>query len=133
MLQNKKHIFSQPRVTQAVLGFSRAEFEQLLPTFSACLIAHRHELKPDRIRRVGGGRKGDLPTDEDKLIYILLYLKLYPTYDALALVTISTRLVTEPLRAFRVSNNTVFCSLAAWFIARWTDCSRISMNKSCMV
>lgn len=87
MLQNKKHIFSQPRVTQAVLGVSRAEFEQLLPAFSACLIQYRIELKPDRIRKVGGGRKGDLPTDEDKLIYILLYLKRYPTYDALAVLT----------------------------------------------
>lgn len=87
MLQNKKHIFSQSRVTQAVLGVSRAEFERLLPTFSACLIQYRVELKPDRIRRVGGGRKGDLPTDEDKLLYILLYLKLYPTYDALAVLT----------------------------------------------
>jgi hypothetical protein len=36
---------------------------------------------------VGGGRKGDLPTDEDKLIFILLYFKLYPTYDALAVLT----------------------------------------------
>jgi DDE superfamily endonuclease/Helix-turn-helix of DDE superfamily endonuclease len=87
MLQNKKHIFSQPRVTQAVLGVSRAEFNQLLPTFSACLIAHRIELKTDRVRHVGGGRKGDLPTDEDKLLYVLLYLKLYPTYDALAVLT----------------------------------------------
>lgn len=87
MLQNKKHIFSQPRVTQAVLGVSQAEFEALLPTFSACLIAHRIELNPNRIRRIGGGRRGDLPTDEDKLLYILLYLKLYPTYDALAVLT----------------------------------------------
>lgn len=35
---------------------------------------------------MGGGRKGDLPTDEHKLLYILLYLKLYPTYDALAIL-----------------------------------------------
>lgn len=87
MLQNKKHIFSQSRVTQAVLGVSHIEFEQLLPTFSACLVQHRNELKPNRIRRVGGGRKGDLPTDKDKLLYVLLYLKLYPTYDALAVLT----------------------------------------------
>lgn len=87
MLQNKKHIFSQSRVTQAVLGVSQAEFEQLLPTFTQCLIQYRVELKPDRIRKVGGGRRGDLPTDEDKLLYILLYLKLYPTYDALAVLT----------------------------------------------
>ena len=87
MIQNKKQIFSQPRVTQAVLGISGAEFGRLLPTFSTCLIAHRAELKPDRIRKIGGGRKGDLPTDEDKLLYILLYLKLYPTYDAMAVLT----------------------------------------------
>lgn len=87
MLQNKQQIFSQSRVTQAVLGVSRSEFEQLLPTFAQCLIQRRNELKPDRIRRVGCGRKGDLPTDEDKLLFILLYLKLYPTYDALAVLT----------------------------------------------
>jgi hypothetical protein len=86
MLQNKKQIFSQPRITKAVLGVSADEFQGLLPAFSSCLIQHRNELKPDRIRRVGGGRRGDLPTDEDKLLYILLYLKIYPTYDALAVL-----------------------------------------------
>lgn len=63
------------------------EFNQLLPTFSQCLKDYRLKLKPDRKRKLGGGRKGDLPTDEHKLIYILLYLKLYPTYDALAVLT----------------------------------------------
>jgi len=38
------------------------------------------------LRKVGGGRKGDLPTNEDKLLYILMYMKLYPTYDALAII-----------------------------------------------
>lgn len=87
MLTNKKQIFSQPRVTKAVLGVTADEFYQLLPIFSQCLRAYRIQLKPDRIRAVGGGQKGDLPTDEDKLLYILLYLKLYPTYDALAVIT----------------------------------------------
>jgi DDE superfamily endonuclease len=86
MLQNKKQIFSQSRVTQAVLGVSIEEFYKLLPTFSQCLKEHRMQLKPKRKRAVGGGRKGDLPHDEDKLLYILLYLKLYPTYDALAVL-----------------------------------------------
>lgn len=71
----------------AVLGVTVDEFHKLLPTFSQCLTQHRIQLKPNRKRRVGGGRKGDLPTDEDKLLYILLYLKLYPTYDALAVLT----------------------------------------------
>ncbi len=47
----------------------------------------RHQLKPQRKRKVGGGRKGDLPTDEDKLLYILMYLKIYPTYDVLAVLS----------------------------------------------
>ena len=84
MLQNKKQIFSQPRVTMAVLGVTADEIDKLLPVFSQCLKQYRIQLRPKRKRIVGGGRKGDLPTDEDKLLYILLYLKLYPTYDALA-------------------------------------------------
>lgn len=87
MLQNKKQIFSQSRVTQAVLGVSIKEFNQLLPTFSSCLRQYRVQLRPHRKRAVGGGRKGDLPTDEDKLLYILMYMKIYPTYDALAVLT----------------------------------------------
>jgi hypothetical protein len=87
MLLNTKQIFSQPRITKAILGVTEAEFQQLLPAFHQCLIQYRIELTPKRIRNVGGGRKGDLPTDEAKLLYILLYLKLYPTYDALAVLT----------------------------------------------
>jgi len=86
MIQNKKQIFSQSRISMAVLGVTRDEFFALLPVFGKCLIEHRIRLTPDRQRKVGGGRKGDLPTDEDKLIYILMYLKLYPTYDALAVL-----------------------------------------------
>lgn len=87
MLNNKKQIFSQPRVTKAVLGITIEEFNELLPIFGQCLKERRIELRPDRVRKVGGGKKGDLPTDEDKLLYILLYVKLYPTYDALAVLT----------------------------------------------
>ena len=82
-----KQIFSQPRVTQAALGISIDEFKKLLPVFGQCLKERRIELYPDRQRIPGGGRKGDLPTIEDKLVYILLYIKLYPTYDALAVLT----------------------------------------------
>lgn len=84
---NTKQIFSCPRVTQAVLGVTADEFNALLPVFSKCLYEHRIALYPSRKRVPGGGRRGDLPTNESKLIYILLYLKLYPTYDALAVLT----------------------------------------------
>ena len=39
--------------------------------------------RSDRIRALGGGRSGQLPQVEDKLFFILMYLKCYPTYDVL--------------------------------------------------
>ena len=36
-----------------------------------------------RKRKPGGGRKGKLPTMRDKLVFILYYLKVYPTYDVM--------------------------------------------------
>lgn len=43
--------------------------------------------KPKRKRKAGAGQKGKLPTVEAKLLFILFYLKTYPTYDVLAFVT----------------------------------------------
>ncbi len=89
MLLNKKGILKNPRLCQSIFGMSKEEIERLLPVFSQCLLAHRYHLKPkeQRKRKAGGGRKGDLPTDEDKLLYILMYLKIYPTYDVLSVLT----------------------------------------------
>lgn len=87
MLLNKKGILKNPRMCQSIFGMSKVEIERLLPIFSQCLITYRYQLKPNRKRKVGGGRKGDLPTNEDKLLYILMYLKIYPTYDVLALLS----------------------------------------------
>lgn len=86
MILNKQRILKSARMCQAIFGMSKEEIEELLPVFHDCLIARRHELKPDRERKVGGGRRGDLPTDEDKIFYILMYLKLYPTYDAMSVL-----------------------------------------------
>lgn len=69
-----------------MFGLSREEIVCLLPAFSSCLLAYRYEIHPDRQRKVGGGRKGDLPSDEDKLLYVLAYLKIYPTYDVLSVI-----------------------------------------------
>ena len=87
MLLSKERILNSPRLCQAVFGTSKVEIEKLLPIFSQCLIAYRWELKPKRKRKVGGGRKGDLPTDLDKLLYILMFLKIYPTYDVLSILS----------------------------------------------
>jgi len=87
MIINKHRILENERVCKAVFGMSYEEIKELLPVFKQCLIEHRYELYPNRIRKVGGGRKGDLPTDEEKLLYILMYLKVYPTYDVLSVLT----------------------------------------------
>ncbi len=39
-----------------------------------------------RRRRPGGGRKGQLPSTENKLFFILFYLKNYPTFDVLGFI-----------------------------------------------
>ena len=38
----------------------------------------------ERVRKPGGGRRGALPTVGDKLMFVLFYLKVYPTFDVLA-------------------------------------------------
>jgi len=42
--------------------------------------------QPRRQRALGGGRKARLRTPQDKLFYILLYFKCYPTFDLAGLL-----------------------------------------------
>jgi hypothetical protein len=89
MLLNKEKILKNPRLCQSIFGTSREEIERLLLVFGQCIITYRYQLKPkeNRKRKIGAGRKGDLPTDLDKLLYILMYLKIYPTYDVLSILS----------------------------------------------
>lgn len=87
MILNKERVLKNHRLCQAIFGASKEEIENLLPIFSQCLIAHRYEIKPIRQNKIGQGRKGDLPADLDKLLYILVYLKVYPTYDAMSILS----------------------------------------------
>lgn len=84
---NTQRIFKSNRLSKALTGLRISEFEALLPTFGACLIAHRYQLKPIRKRKMGAGQKGSLPTAADKLAFILMYLKIYPTYDVMGFLT----------------------------------------------
>jgi hypothetical protein len=76
---NIKCAFKNERLLKSLIGVTATEFSSLLPTFSKVLY-ESHALKK-RLRAVGGGRKGVLPNVKEKLFYILLYLKIYPTYD----------------------------------------------------
>lgn len=66
----------------AFTGLTVKEFKSLLPAFSeACrrLYASGKTLAGRRRqRRVGGGRRGQLDTLEQKLLFILVYQKIYP-------------------------------------------------------
>lgn len=87
MILDKEKLLKNQRLSRAIFGMSKEEIENLLPVFSKCIIAHRYEIKPIRKKKIGQGRKGDLPTDLDKLLYILAYLKIYPTYDAMSVLS----------------------------------------------
>ena len=75
------------RLMHALTGMSGNEFRELLS-------AYEHELKlfgrraylmnPNPQRKQGGGKKGVLKTPAEKLFFILLYYKCYPTYDVMS-------------------------------------------------
>lgn len=78
MLQHRA--WRNARLLRTVTGFTREEVDRLLPAFTAAYLAavaaeratHAHQ------RRPGGGRKGQLLDVRDKLLFILVYVHLYP-------------------------------------------------------
>lgn len=84
---NLRSFFRDDRATKALLGLSKKEFEELVPAFNMALRAAYKEVKPDRKRRIGGGKIGILRSVEEKLSFVLFYLKTYPTFDVLGAFT----------------------------------------------
>lgn len=72
----------RPRNFLAATGLTVDEFEKLLPAFQAAYEKRypqdRTQAGQPRQRRVGGGRKGALAADADKLLFILVYQKTNP-------------------------------------------------------
>ncbi|MBU6431411.1 IS5/IS1182 family transposase, partial [Patescibacteria group bacterium] len=63
---NIQKLSRDPRAMKSLTGLSYQEFANLIPSFEkAYLDEQRH--KPNRQRKVGGGKKGKLPTTESKL------------------------------------------------------------------
>ena len=74
------------RQAKALTGCTLPMLRELLPVFEqlfAEVIAGRIPTD-QRQRGIGGGKIGVLKTTEDKLIFVLMYLKAYPTYDVLS-------------------------------------------------
>ncbi len=74
------------RQAKAITGCSLAMLNELVPVFKQLFTAQLSANKTVRIQpgAIGGGRKGVLPTTEDKIVYVLLYLKAYPTFDVMS-------------------------------------------------
>lgn len=69
------------RLLTSLTGLTRSEFERLLPVFERAWDereAAEIEARGDRQRARGGGRKPVLAGIEEKLLFILVYLKTYP-------------------------------------------------------
>ena len=77
------------RQMRSLTGVSLSQFDILLEMFTK--IYHQKQwqeyqegiLNGTRQRRPGGGQKGALPTMKDKLLFVLYYFKVYPTFDVL--------------------------------------------------
>lgn len=75
-----------PKVLLSFTGHTQTEFEELLAAFSQAWDKSEQKRikKQKRKRRPGGGRKAGLSTMEDRLLFILFYLKTYPLQEVLA-------------------------------------------------
>ncbi|MEO5570810.1 MAG: transposase family protein [Bacteroidia bacterium] len=67
------------RLMRAVIGMGKKEFSQLLKKFSP--LVNRTRYKKNRKRKPGAGRRHTLKTPEQKMFFILFYMKCYPTLD----------------------------------------------------
>lgn len=83
---NLERILKQDRLMRAMTGLNRKAFEGLLPSFEEAYEQSLCKGEKERKRSRGGGRKANLRTMSDKLIYILLYCKCYPTFDLLSVL-----------------------------------------------
>jgi hypothetical protein len=73
----------KPKKLLALTGLTRAEFDDLLVAFnqvSQPKTSVTQQGRP-RQRRAGGGRKATLQTNEDRLLFILVYVKTYPLQE----------------------------------------------------
>ncbi len=77
------------RQMRSITGVSLSQFDILLEMFTKTYQQIRWQayqegvLAGQRQRRPGGGQKGALPRMKDKLLFVLYYFKVYPTFDVL--------------------------------------------------
>lgn len=74
-------LMKQPARFQNFTGLKVAEAQKLLTLLQSDWDSQRsRSFKTNRVRKIGGGRKLELPDFKDRLLVFLVYAKLYPTY-----------------------------------------------------
>ena len=79
MLINPKKLLRRERQLKAVIGIGGKGFKILHNQFDRIYKSEQEE-KP-RIRGIGGGSQGVIKDTKSKLLFILMYVKVYQTYD----------------------------------------------------
>lgn len=87
---NLEKMWANPRLLRAATSLDRSEFEQLVFPFErAWTKAQRRGLTrrgTRRLRAPGAGQKGRLESIRAKLMFILMYFKLYPLQEVMGLL-----------------------------------------------
>jgi len=88
MVFSYQQVQEHPKLLLAMTSLTHAEFQQLLSHFQYAwdqYVQQHYVDRDDRQRRYGAGRsEATLVTLEDKLLFILYYIKVYPLQEILA-------------------------------------------------
>src|ERR671930_811141 len=88
MVFSYQQVKERPKLLLTMTGLTQAEFDQLLPHFQCAwdqYVQQNYVDRDDRQRQYGAGRsETTLVTIEDKLLFILYYVKVYPLQEILA-------------------------------------------------
>ena len=66
---------------KALTGLRVSEFKDVVTDFNYYYSEYQAKRKKNRQRKIGGGRNSRIETIEEKLFYVLWYMKTYPTFD----------------------------------------------------
>lgn len=78
-MMNVDRALRSDRIMKSLTGMTVSEFVRFLPAYGEVLSVPGSEKK--RLRAPGAGAKHTLGTPEEKLFFILFYIKCYPTFD----------------------------------------------------
>jgi len=83
---NIERLLKQDRLVRAMTGLNLKAFKAIESSFAEAYQESLNKPEKERKRQQGGGRKATLRTTSDKLLYILMYLKCYPTFDLMGVL-----------------------------------------------